>query len=231
MTGDDDLDVLFLPMYREQTMALFQELGWVPDMCSPGSLDEDLIVCRGFDEEAGKHVSVHVHYACRFGSKQYKEYRFPHEEDMLKHVVFREGVSTIGDDFFLVTRILQGCVKNVGQDPFLCELVVTMGAWSLDIKARAFHFLELYFGSDVELVLKQLAEGNIDILREYHMRVHNKLNSENPVDTYIKLVDDTRPSAGRDEWFAPRFRRNKLGIPLGIILAGHDGVEIGRAHV
>ncbi|MCB0394765.1 MAG: hypothetical protein KDD25_09405, partial [Bdellovibrionales bacterium] len=123
VTGDDDLDILVDPQKKAEAFKICLDNGLHFNSLSKDRTGTRIHKFWGFDEETLKFVQFHIHYECAFGSKEFKEFRYPFESEMLNETISYSGVKRINDNHFFVTRILHAIAKNSKNDTFCLNLI------------------------------------------------------------------------------------------------------------
>lgn len=226
LEGVGDLDILFADEDRESVHRFMAEQDFVEDHGSPASIGDDLKVFRGFDGSTCRFIMIHAHFACRFGSKKFKEFRFPYETEMLDNACRCCNVKIIGDGYFTVTRILQATMKRSYHDDYVGELARGFGTLLSEQRSIVERHLCFYFDTDIPELMFLLGKGELRVLGDYYSQVYKRLDAQNSVSQYIQTAKRPRPieeSLRQTFWRLFRLRRNKLGIPVDLVIAGHDG--------
>ena len=224
VAGDDDLDVLVKEADRSIVLQVLAEVGFVYDPASPGSVGREIAVFWAVDPKTLKTAMAHIHFQCRFGSKKYKEYRLARESDMLERAIDEGLVRRVGHGDFLVTRVLQATVKRAFDDEYLSLLCAGYPNLTTSEQAVVAENLTPCFGEDYESVLGKVGQGDRLFLEQYQKVVHDYLDKESSVEGNISCAGEKPKSAyARHSVFSHRFLRNKLGWPVDVVIAGHDG--------
>ena len=171
LAGSDDIDIIFNQEQYNQICQSLHKHNFVEDIESPGNIGGDLKVFRGFDRDSGVFIMLHAHFKCRFGSKEFKEFHFPYESEMLENVKIYHGAKILNDVYFIITRVLIATVKADKPDPYIYTLANNF--FKLDYKERkiVINYLSAYYGDDALFVLNELRKNNREILRKYYSLV------------------------------------------------------------
>lgn len=84
LDGDTDLDVQLLPAHKEKGCVILREIGFVHFASQFGSRYPNVEDWIGFDDETGKLLHLHLHYALVTGHTGMKEYMLPWTEEALR---------------------------------------------------------------------------------------------------------------------------------------------------
>ena len=226
LEGDGDVDVLFVNDDRDRLDRYFLAHGFPEDHGTVARVAEQIRVYRGFDAETGRHTSIHAYFECRFGSKRYKEFRFPHEQQMLEGFEMALGARRLEQGLFIVTRFLMVSARNVRDDAYVVEMAQQYKSLTAAQREIVDNHLRNYFDTEAAEVMARIHAHGAGALADFHGVVTARLSEAHPVELVKNTVDQYR---GRDKKLfrlAARglgFSRNKLGVSLSIVLTGHDG--------
>lgn len=226
LRGGNDVDVLFLDKDREKVFDSLSASGFVVDDESPATLDDQLIEFRGFDPESGRFAAFHVHFACRFGSKRFKEYRFPYEEEMITDAIESLGIKTINQAHFFVTRLLHVVAKENWDDSYLTKLASEFSSSPEIRRERGARHLERYLGSGWEDMISRLAQSGPTALKPVADQIRRQLEQEAPTHPVIERIKaHSRPKHRLNGWARKilPIARTKIGTGAEVLVAGHDG--------
>ena len=167
LQGIGDIDLCFLPNQRAELHAAFQDHAFLADRMSTASVDEDLIVYRGFDPTQGVFVSLHVHFHCRFGTKEGKEYRYPHEAEMVRDWHDVDGVHRLADGRFMAVRIFAATVNRAYKDAFIQEIGSRYAGLDAHDRAVLDEALRRYLDVEPQSFMARLAVEGAPALKDY----------------------------------------------------------------
>lgn len=226
LSGVGDLDVVFNPAQRQNIFDMLHRHHFMFDLGSPASAGDDVLVYRGFDEPSGKFVSMHVHFACRFGSKTHKECRYANEQEMFKSHVSYKGIDILCDGHFFAVRLLAASVRETATDEFVA---VIAKRYFSDLGLSDKYILETklrkYFKCEPEILLQQVQEQGAAALHAYRETVEASLDEDEPRSKYRDHVNSIVKPISWKRKIAIRLGlgRNKLNKPAEIVITGPDG--------
>ena len=209
--GKDDLDILFDPKDSKRVKSVMRSLVFPEDYRSIGKIGQKIRVFRGIDQDELKPIMIHVHFECRFGSKKYKEFRFPKESLLLANSKIYQGARTLKDEYFLLTRVLIAVSKEK-IDPFLAN-------WLKELKDRKEETGQ--YEKVFALVKTNLREIIESVDKNQLRKIKDKLISEKTLikNSFLKIflrkITRTRIRISRS---------NKIGFKRSVVLRGGDGV-------
>lgn len=115
LQGGTDLDLFILPEDRDRASDLLSNLNVIK--CKPLKSNDYYNVEEwiGFDEETGKLIHLHVHYALITGRKFCKEYEFPVEQIAIETRVYDNTYKlyVISPELELIILFSRICLKSV----------------------------------------------------------------------------------------------------------------------
>ncbi|MDG4717688.1 MULTISPECIES: hypothetical protein [Thalassospira] len=222
--GIGDIDVVFSKQQATAVTEALQIHGFVLDARSIATVGREILVYRTFDYHSRKYTTVHAHFACRFGSKLHKEYRFPFEKLMFKSHILQDGMKRLNDDLFYASRLLIISVQGKYNDPIL-ERIITQLQNNPTHNSILEQVIETYFSCSTEDFLHHSKSNPDHFFASTANKVKTTLNKENSSDNYIKEANFNRFRPRLIEKIATGFgfSRNKTRKPAEIIIAGHDG--------
>lgn len=225
LQGVGDVDLCFLPYQREQVHAAFRDHAFLADMMSTATVDEDIILYRGFDQTQGVFVSLHAHFHCRFGTKEGKEYRYPHESEMVRDWHDVKGVHRLSDGHFMVIRIFSAIVKRAYDDAFIKE--IGRRYTNLDPRDRSVMDVALQHYLDVEPqnFMSKLAAEGAPVLKEHFASATARLDTDTGRTEHLRVEQKglKRQTFRARIMLFLRRSRSKLQRPAEIVLTGPDG--------
>lgn len=226
LDGVGDVDILFASVEDKFVRSFMANHGFVEDLASAACTGENITVFRGFDKNSCKFIMLHAHFELRFGSKKFKEFRFPYESDMLENFKRRHEVKILKDAYFMITRILHATVKRNYDDNYIQKLAEDFNKLSAGESAIVIKHLGFYFNTDIPNLMASLEEGNIQTLSDYYLLAYEKLDIQIPILEYKKNIIQASPRLNfclRSLNRIFRVRRNKVGNGLELSLSGYDG--------
>lgn len=225
LQGIGDMDLCFLPEEREEVHAAFGDHAILPDVMSTASVDEDIVVYRGFDRERGVFISLHAHFHCRFGSKNGKEYRYPHEEEMVRDWRDVAGVHRLADGHFMAVRVLAATVNRAYGDDFIREIGRRYETLDDHDRAVLDTALHLYLDVEPRPFMNRLANEGAPALKDCFATAAARLDTETGRRERRNANRKGRRTFSLRAHLAHRLRRSrcKLRRPAEIVLTGPDG--------
>lgn len=221
LEGREDIDILFKPEDHDKILGFLMDNDFALDITSPDTHGRELYILRGFDVEQSCFFTFHVHFGLFSGSKKYKEYRIPLEEDCFKSRVQKNGLWILDDHMFCITRFIVNAIRENPNDPVLDDLISKFDGQKHDAYKRIFS----PFGLDQ--MIQKFADGKIKEREHIQRKIVDNLDRQNPIGPRIKYLDKMRQK--RQGGWRHRLavlvglKRNKQGYGAGIMLVGHDG--------
>ena len=226
IAGVGDIDVIFDPDQESAVADTLCDMCFVEDLESPDRIGERIKVYRGFDCASLKHETIHAHFGCWFGSKRYKEFTFPNTQELFDKAFRVSGVFRISQGHFIVTRILIVALRRTYQDSYVCELARGYEELSDANRGIVDTHLGHFFGISVRELMGRIGEGEITALEEVRGRALEQMEKECP---FFNIQKKVKAENIPKSFWKNRFvgilggKRNKLGAPIAIMFAGHDG--------
>ena len=227
LSGEGDVDVVFDKDKKNEVHNFIINRGFCEDKGTDARVGEDVKVYRVIDNDTSTHTSIHAYYGCRTGSKKYKEFRLSFENEMFDFCIKQNDINRLCEGHFIATRILIITLRKTYDDKYVCELAKTFDSLPNKQKDIAIKCLARYFSVDIIKLIEELSKGKMNILNLEYENVSKKIDSKHPINQAITDVKKTPNSKTLINRYIPdllRVKRNKLGVSMEVLLAGHDGV-------
>jgi len=226
LEGQGDVDVVFDPVQYDEVLAVMWDQHFAEDLGSPNRIGDRIKVFRGFDSAQLKHVTIHVHFDCWFGSKRYKEFVFPDTRELFDHRYRDQGVLRICQGHFIVTRVLMVALRRIYYDVYVCELAAQYETLDEQDRLIVDKHLTNYFNTPIGPLMNRLADGDFSCLDEVRESALRLMEQQQPfAQIGEEMARNNHPRSFISHTLARLIggKRNKLACPMSIMLAGHDG--------